>query len=455
MTTRNHHPEPDVKSPVPSAPSYQELAKRFRPIFARIAEDSLRREQARELPFEPVRWLREAGFGAVRIPTAYGGSGATLPQLFRLLIELGEADSNLPQLLRAHFAFVEGRLMHLDQPAQEFWLPKVLEGNLFGAAMSERTEATGGDTKITREGDRWVLDGTKYYSTGTLFADWIAAAALDGEDRVGIAFPANLEGVTREDDWDGFGQRLTGSGTTKFNQVQIENEYILRRFSEGDERFDSYIKAFYQLVLLATLAGIGRATLRDGISFVRGRTRAFGIPGKSTPRTDPLVQRVIGRIASLSFAADSTVENAAAALQEAYEAQLAGNADESLYIGAEIKAFQAQQMVINLVLEATTLLFEVGGASATSVTRSFDRHWRNARTVASHNPAIHRERAIGDYHLNGEKPDAAWRALRNKLIKEEGKPNPSDSPRNPQTTSTEGEPKGDAKETNTQTKTEN
>jgi alkylation response protein AidB-like acyl-CoA dehydrogenase len=437
MTTRDHNPETNGGLPISPSASDQQLAKRFRPIFARIAEDSLRREQARELPFEAVRWLREAGFGAVRIPTEYGGSGATLPQLFRLLIELGEADSNLPQLLRAHFAFVEGRLIHLDRHAQEFWLPKVVEGNLFGAAMSERTEATGGNTSITREGDRWILDGTKYYSTGTLFADWIAAGALDGEDRVGIAFPANLEGVTREDDWDGFGQRLTGSGTTKFNRVQIAEEYILRRFSEGDEHFDSYIKAFYQLVLLATLAGIGRATLRDGIAFVRGRTRAFGIPGKSSPRTDPLVQRVIGRIASLSFAADSTVENAAAGLQEAYEARLAGNAEESLYIGVEIKAFQAQQIVINLVLEATTLLFEVGGASATSVTRSLDRHWRNARTVASHNPAIYRERAIGDYYLNDEKPDAAWRALREKLTRGENQSQTTDSTSTEQTSSAE------------------
>jgi alkylation response protein AidB-like acyl-CoA dehydrogenase len=259
--------------------------------------------------------------------------------------------------------------------------------------------------------------GTKYYSTGTIFADWIAAAARDEEDHVSIAFPASLDGVIREDDWDGFGQRLTGSGTTKFNRVRIAPEYILRRFSEGDERFDFYITAFYQLVLLATLAGIARAALRDGITFVRGRTRAFGIPGKSSPRTDPLVQRVIGRISSLSFAADSIVENAAGALEQSYQARLLGNADESLYLDAEIKAFQAQQIVINLVLEVTTLLFEVGGASATSVTRSFDRHWRNARTVASHNPAIHRERAIGDYYLNGEKPDAGWRALREKLTR--------------------------------------
>lgn len=393
-----------------TAPDYESLARRFRPIFARIAEGTIRREQARALAFEEVRWLREAGFGALRVPRSHGGSGATLPQLFRLLTELAEADSNLSQILRAHFAFVEGRLNHPDAAVRDFWFPRLVQGELFGAAMSERAETTGSNTTLTREGDQWVLNGQKYYCTGTIYADWIAATAMEAGDRVSIAFPTDLPGVVCEDDWDGFGQRLTGSGATKFNAVPIADEHIYRRFSEGDANFDSYIRAFYQLVLLSTLAGIGRAVMRDGTAFVQGRTRAFGILGASSPRADPLVQRVIGRLASLSFAADSLVESAANALESLYQARRAGETDQALHVAAEIKAFQAQQIVINHVLEAATLLFEVGGASATSETRALDRHWRNARTVASHNPAIYRERAIGDYLLNGTIPDAAWRA---------------------------------------------
>lgn len=393
-----------------AVPDYETLARRFRPIFSRIAEGTIRREQARELPFEEVRWLREAGFGALRVPRSHGGDGATLPQLFRLLTELAEADSNLSQILRAHFAFVESRLNHPDAAVQDFWFPRLVQGELFGAAMSERADTSGGNTALTKDGDQWVLNGQKYYCTGTIYADWIAASAMEGGDRVSIAFPTNLPGVVREDDWDGFGQRLTGSGTTKFNAVPIADEHIYRRFSDGDANFDSYIKAFYQLVLLATLAGIGRAVLRDATAFVQARTRSFGVPGVSNPRTDPLVQRVIGRLASLSFAADSLVESAATSLEGLYQARLAGETEEAWHVATEIKAFQAQQIVINHVLEATTLLFEVGGASATSEARGFDRHWRNARTVASHNPAIFRERAIGDYLLNGTLPDAAWRA---------------------------------------------
>ena len=37
-----------------------------------------------------------------------------------------------------------------------------------------------------------------------------------------------------------------------------------------------------------------------------------------------------------------------------------------------------------------------------------DRHWRNARTLASHNPVIYRDRIVGDYVLNGTSPRAAY-----------------------------------------------
>jgi alkylation response protein AidB-like acyl-CoA dehydrogenase len=274
--------------------------------------------------------------------------------------------------------------------------------------MAERTEHTGGSAKLINEDGEYFVDGTKYYSTGTLYADWIIVSLLDGEERVSVAVPTNAPGVTRIDDWNGFGQRLTGSGTTKFDRVKIAENQIIRRFGPNDFT-QSYQKSFLQLVLLTSVAGIGRAVLRDGIAFVQPRTRAFGIPGKSSPKSDPLVQRVIGKVSSLAFSAETLVLGIAQQLEDLYQLAQRGKATDDDYVATEITAFQAQQIVLPQVLEAATLVFEVGGASATSESRRLDRHWRNARTAASHNPAIHREAAIGDYLLNGTVPDRAWR----------------------------------------------
>lgn len=389
--------------------SDEELLARFEPIFARIAEGAIAREEQRELPYEQVAWLREAGFGILRIPRSHGGLGASLPQLYRLITLLGEADSNLPQIFRAHFGFIEGRLNDLEEvESNRRWFARIVAGELFGAAMAERGEATANTVDLTAEDDHWRLNGEKYYCTGTLYADWIAVSANLGEEHVAVAVPTRAAGVTRLDDWDGFGQRMTASGTTRFEQVQVGEEQIVRRFNFGELRRESYISAFYQQVHLATLAGIARAARRDAVAFVQGRTRTFGIPGQSSPRQDPLVQQVVGRLSSLVFSVESLVEAVSQTLEATWQAHLGGGASAEQYALADIRTYEAQQIILPQVLEATTLLFEVGGASAASAARRLDRHWRNARTLASHNPAILRAAYLGDYYLNGTVPSKAW-----------------------------------------------
>jgi alkylation response protein AidB-like acyl-CoA dehydrogenase len=184
-----------------------------------------------------------------------------------------------------------------------------------------------------------------------------------------------------------------------------------------------YNLAFLQLILLATIAGVGRAALRDTVKFVQGRTRTFGVMGQTSPRNEPLVQRVVGRISSISFAADSIVNNLAQILEEAHQTHQAGHATQATFVDTQIRAYQAQQMVIDLILQETSQLFEVGGASATSTDLGLDRHWRNARTAASHNPAIYRERVVGDFLLNGTIPESNWgKPIKAKTARSEEKP---------------------------------
>ena len=59
-----HH----VINPLSIGVDYPTLAARFRPIFQRIADGAVQRELSRTLPYEPIQWLKEAGFGAVRVP---------------------------------------------------------------------------------------------------------------------------------------------------------------------------------------------------------------------------------------------------------------------------------------------------------------------------------------------------------------------------------------------------
>ncbi|WP_044875257.1 acyl-CoA dehydrogenase family protein [Pseudomonas sp. LFM046] len=403
MTAQQHLPQ------LSTGADYESLAARFRPIFARIAEGALERERTRSLPHEPIRWLKEAGFGAVRVPREHGGAGASLPQLIQLLIELAEADSNIPQALRGHFAFVEDRLNAHAEANQETWFKRFVAGELVGNAWTEVGNVKIGEviTRVSRQGDRWLVNGTKYYSTGSIFADWIDLyAQLDdtGEDVI-AALRTDQPGVQQSDDWDGFGQRTTGSGTSRFIDAEVAAENIIPFAS----RF-KYQTAFYQLVLLALLAGTGRAAVRDVAEQVRLRTRVFSHGNASSVDRDPQVQQVVGKASAQAYAAEATAVRAATAAQWAYETRFGGNAEDERQanVAAELESAQGQVVIAELVLRLTSDLFNALSASATSTGKLLDRHWRNARTAASHNPLIYKERIIGDWEINRSEPPYVW-----------------------------------------------
>ncbi|QTT88699.1 acyl-CoA dehydrogenase family protein [Pseudomonas chlororaphis] len=401
--------EHQVINPLSVGVDYEALAGRFRPIFKRIAVGAVAREQSRSLPYEAILWLKEAGFGAVRVPVEYGGGGASLPQLFQLLIELAEADSNVPQALRGHFAFAEDRLNAAPGPARDLWFKRFVDGDIVGCAWTEIGSVAIGDviTQVSPDGDKWRLNGEKFYSTGSIFSDWIDVYARrsDTGGDVIAAVRARQPGIVQSDDWDGFGQRTTGSGTAHFADAEVEAENLI----DFATRF-KYQTAFYQLVLLATLAGIGRAALRDVAHEVRNRKRIYSHGNAPRVSEDAQVQQVVGEISALVYAAEASAVRAAEPAQQAYLARFAGNdeAEREANVAAEIQSATAQVVVTELIQRATSELFNALGASDIRQGKALDRHWRNARTLSSHNPVIYKARIVGDWAINGSEPPFVW-----------------------------------------------
>ncbi|WP_196836217.1 acyl-CoA dehydrogenase family protein [Zhihengliuella flava] len=384
----------------PVGSQYDELAGRFRPVFARIAAGAAERDALRRLPIEQVGWLNAERFGALRLPASEGGYGASLTDTFRLLIELGEADSQIAHLLRAHIAFVEQILVHPDEAVRAKWVARIAAGQLIGNAYAERGGNRMGswNTQLNVTPYGVSVTGTKYYCTGTIFADWTVVAATNPtrEGRHLAVVATSHSGVQIYDDWDGFGQQLTGTGSTVFDDVPVDTLFGPTEQPHFPE------SSIFQLVLLAVQAGIARATLADARAAVQARTRAF-TTGTGVPlRDEPQVLQLIGEISAQSFAAESVVLAAVAEVESLFAQEELS--PQETYTACELVANRAQSAVQPLVLAAASKLFDGLGASATSTSCNFDRHWRNARTIATHNPAIYRARIIGDYEVNGTPP---------------------------------------------------
>jgi alkylation response protein AidB-like acyl-CoA dehydrogenase len=367
-------------------------------LLQEIAAGAADRERDRVPPHDVIRRIGRAGLGALRVPEAHGGPGRSLRELLALVIRLAEADSNVAQSLRAHYHFVEARLAAADPAERDRWLPEVVRGAIFGNATVERTtrDLFGFETRLAPNGDGHVLRGTKYYSTGSLYADWVSVAAVTTAGAVvSVIVPADRAGVRLDDDWDGMGQRLTASGTSHFDAVHVHDDEVLPSPIGSDSPAPR--SAFLQLYLTAVMAGITRNVAADAAALARGRTRTFSHGSGALPAQDPLVQEVVGRIDADAFAAETVVLAAADALDAA-----AGLDPEALH-EASLRAARAQVLVTELATRSAQLLFDAGGASATGRDRNLDRHWRNARTLASHNPAMYKARALGDLRINGER----------------------------------------------------
>ena len=389
--------------------SFQQALTDLRPIFTKIAEGAVQRESTRELPRQAIEWLKSAKFGALRIPVEQGGYGVTLPQLFSLLTELAEADSNLPQALRAHFALVEDLLNQPDTELRREWFRRFVAGELVGNGWTEVGGVKVGEviTKVTPHAEGWRLNGEKFYSTGTLFADWIDVYAQREDDGTDVIALVNVHqpGVERHDDWDGFGQRLTGSGTTRFIQASVEKAHV----TPFSQRF-RYQTAFYQQVLLASLAGISKALTRNASEAVASRQRVFSHGNAKLVRHDAQVLQVVGQLSSWSYAVEASVDRASHALEQAFSVHDSTDEDliQQVNIQAEIEVAKAQVIATELVPRAASELFNALGASDTRLSKALDRYWRNARTLSSHNPVIYKIRNIGDWEVNKTPPTFIW-----------------------------------------------
>jgi alkylation response protein AidB-like acyl-CoA dehydrogenase len=332
-------------------------------------------------------------------------------QLFDFLIQLAEADSNVAHILRVHYWFVEAQLQRpATDPRRARYLALVNQGHIFGNGFSEQSQRAVGlyfDTRLTPDasGKGYRLNGKKYYSTGSLYSTYTVIFASTARGTVASAtIPVDRAGLKLEDDWDGFGQRLTGTGSTILEDVFVAEDEV-EDFGDPDgPQPPTYQYAFLQLYLQAVAAGILRAVRNDAVALVRRRKRNFSHAQAKEPTADPQVLQVVGEIAADAFAADAIVLAAADVIDQAALSVKDGVPDRALAERAQLGSAQAKVAIDRFAYATASHLFDVGGASATQAVYNLDRHWRNARTASTHNPTFAKATALGDFLVNDKAP---------------------------------------------------
>ncbi|WP_019926094.1 acyl-CoA dehydrogenase family protein [Nocardia sp. BMG111209] len=386
-----------------AAPTVAGIRAAAAPILRRLGDTARVREETRDHAFDDVRALGAAGVALTGIPHHDGGAGGSVRAVADLVIAIAQADSSVAQALRSTFLIANQVVDRADLPHRNAVLARLRHGDLFAGTANERSGGASGQTNATarRAGDDWIVDGEKYYSTGGLYASWFSTQAR-AEDGTLIRFtvPVDRAGLDRLDDFDAIGQRLTASGTTRFTEVRISADEVTGIGEPPPEQ--PWPGSFAQLYLAAVQAGIAARALDDAVGYVREKARPIKHSSVTRSTEDPYVRETVGRIASRARAARAVVLLAAEALTEVRG--LGGPQARAPRAAAAVQVAEAGVIAAESALAATELLFDVGGGSITDRELGFDRHWRNARTVANHNPRQWKLAVAGAYHLTGEEP---------------------------------------------------
>lgn len=401
----------DVACPVLSATEAIRVATE---LASEFAVDAAQRDRKSELPHRQMEQLSASGLLAITVPAANGGADLPPSVVAEVIRILSTGDPNIGQIPHSHFVYVNLlRLAGSPEQIREY-SGQLLRGARIANAQAERNTATAADIDTTLtpvEPGRLRIEGTKYYCTGSLFAD-ILTVLTRLDDPVGatglaegqyVAFlPADAPGVEIVDDWAAMGQKTTGSGTIRFDGVLVDQSQVMSRAAAVGK--PTGYGAFAQLMHAAIDVGIARGALDAAAEFAREKSRPWYEANVSRAIDDPLLIQRFGEL-------DLTVRAAEAALTVAglrVDATLTGGtidpdpaqgaAEASLAVAA------AKILSDKAANEASSALFEVCGTRSTASDLNLDHFWRNARTHTSHDPVRWKYHHLGRSLLHGTPP---------------------------------------------------
>ncbi|MDY7546844.1 SfnB family sulfur acquisition oxidoreductase [Glaciimonas sp. CA11.2] len=403
---------------MPALPDFSTAAHRIQSDTEAIAiaqhlahdfkQEAVVRDRERRLPVAEMVRFSTSGLGAITVPSSHGGAGvswATLAEVIRIISVVDPAIGQIPQ---NHF----GILNVLEQTGSEsqkiFFYNAVLGGARLGNAGPERTTKNVLDvgtriTKISGNDNNYLLNGKRFYSTGALFADWIPTKALDESGRSVFVFVARQSpGLSIVDDWSGFGQRTTASGTVIFDQVRVSAQCVVPLEKIVDQANNT--GPVSQLIQAAIDVGIARAALEDTVTFLHQKRCTPDDSSLALDTSDPFIVSDIGSLFIRLHAAEALLERAAITLD-----QMVSPINFEQMAEASVNVAEAKVLTTEIALDASEKLFELVGLETTSAKYNLDRHWRNARVHTLHDPVRWKYFSVGNYYLNEIAPPRhAW-----------------------------------------------
>ncbi|MEB3767634.1 SfnB family sulfur acquisition oxidoreductase [Acinetobacter sp. MD2] len=375
--------------------SDQEALEIAQTLSQQFKQQAQQRDQNRQLPFHEIEQFSQSGLWGITVPKQFGGAEVSSYTVAQIIALFSGADGSIGQIPQNHFYALEVLRNTGTFEQQQHLYGEVLSGARFGNALAEfkTRNSTQKHAQLQKIENGYLIQGEKFYCTGSLFAHRIPTLVKDEFDREFLAFvPRHRQGIEIIDDWTGFGQRTTGSGSVKFNQVFVDTMDVI----PFDEAFlgPTLVGPFAQLMHAAIETGIARAAFEETKQRIR-QARPWIDSGAELATQDPLTLYELGQIAVDVKASELLLKQSAKTVDDA---KVQNNAEQ---IGkASIEVAKVRAHSTETALKAASKLIELAGSRGSQLKDGLDVYWRNARVHTLHDPARWKYYFIGNYALN-------------------------------------------------------
>ncbi|MDX1660130.1 MAG: acyl-CoA dehydrogenase family protein [Nitriliruptorales bacterium] len=265
---------------------YDQLRKTARDFCDRELRTTAR-ERDRNESWDPdlVATLAEVGFLGAAIPEEYGGMGLDTKGYQIIIEELGAADSSIRSMVSVNLGLVSMSILRwgTDQQKQR-WLPELASGRLGAFGLTEPAAGSNPSemrSKAERDGDGWVINGSKIFITNGsegAVTKIFARAIEDGEDRGITCFlvPQDSEGYTGTKIHGKLGLRSGDTAEIHLEDVRVGDDAVLGEVGGGMKVALSALDNG-RFSLASGAVGLAREALEVSLKYVKEREQ-FGNP---------------------------------------------------------------------------------------------------------------------------------------------------------------------------------
>ncbi|MFS8512676.1 MAG: acyl-CoA dehydrogenase [Planifilum fulgidum] len=246
----------------------QKMIRKLMRDFAEgeVAPGADERDRKKEFPLEVIKKMAKLNLMGLPFPEEYGGAGADTISFAIAVEELSRVDASVGITYSAHISLgcAPIYLFGTEEQKRKYLVP-LCRGETLGAfGLTEPnagSDAGGTRTKAERDGDEWVINGTKCFITNASYADFVSLTAVTGRkgdksEITAFIVPTDAEGFTVNANYLKMGLHSSNTTELVLENVRVPHENVLGKIGEGFKQF------------LITLDGgrIGIAAMAVGIA---------------------------------------------------------------------------------------------------------------------------------------------------------------------------------------------